>query len=118
MAKHNETGIKGEEIAEKFLQTKGYTILFKNWTFDKKEVDIIALKEHLLVFVEVKTRGDSYFGFPEDAVNERKQEYLKVAAEEFLHQYPEYTEIQFDIISIILTNGVAKEIVHFEDAFF
>ena len=118
MAKHNETGIKGEEIAEKFLQTKGYKILHKNWTHDKKEVDIIAIKDHLLVFVEVKTRANTQFGFPEDAVNEIKQEHLRVAAEEFLHRHPEYTEIRFDIISVILSNGHEKEVVHFEDAFF
>ena len=118
MAKHNETGIKGEEIAENFLQTKGYKILYKNWTYDKKEVDIIALKEHLLVFVEVKTRADTYFGFPEDAVDEKKQEYLKVAAEEFLHQHSEYNEIRFDIVSIIYSKGTTKEVKHFEDAFF
>lgn len=118
MAKHNETGIKGEEIAENFLQTKGYKILYRNWTYDKKEVDIIALKEHLLVFIEVKTRANTYFGNPEDAVTNQKQEFLKIAAEEFLYQHPEYQEIRFDIISIVLSKGSIHEIVHFEDAFF
>lgn len=118
MAKHNETGIKGEEIAENFLQTKGYKILHRNWRWEKKEVDIIAETNSLLVFIEVKTRSASHFGFPEDAVGHHKQDYLKIAAEEFLHQYPIYTQIRFDIISIITQQGLIKEIVHFEDAFF
>jgi len=118
MAKHNETGIKGEEIAENFLQTKGYKILHRNWRWEKKEVDIIAETNGLLVFIEVKTRSASHFGFPEDAVGHYKQDYLKIAAEEFLHQYPIYTQIRFDIISIITQQGLIKEIVHFEDAFF
>ena len=118
MAKHNETGIKGEEIAENFLQTKGYKILHRNWRWEKKEVDIIAETNSLLVFIEVKTRSASHFGFPEDAVGHQKQDYLKTAAGEFLHQYPIYTQIRFDIISIITQKGLIKEIVHFEDAFF
>lgn len=118
MAKHNETGVKGEEIAQNFLQTKGYKILHRNWRWEHKEVDIIAETNNLLVFIEVKTRSTSYFGFPEDAVDHKKQDYLKLAAEEYLYQHPEYTQIRFDIISIITQKGTIKEIMHFEDAFF
>ena len=118
MAKHNETGVNGEKIAENFLQTKGYTLLHRNWTHGKKEVDIIAVDNNLLVFVEVKTRGDSYFGYPEDAVGPQKQDYLKTAAEAFMDQFPQYNNIRFDIISIIIQKDTIKEIVHFEDAFF
>ena len=118
MAKHNETGVKGEEIAENFLQTKGYNVLHRNWRWERKEVDIIAEHNGLLIFIEVKTRSDSYFGYPEDAVDEKKQDYLKTAAEEFLYQYPEYSQIRFDIISIITRKDIIQEIVHFEDAFF
>lgn len=118
MAKHNETGVKGEEIAENFLQTKGYKLLHRNWRFEKKEVDIVAELDGLLIFTEVKTRSDAYFGYPEDAVGHKKQDYLKTAAEAFLYQYPQYTRIRFDIISIITQKGIIKEIVHFEDAFF
>lgn len=118
MAKHNETGIKGEEIAENFLLTKGYTILHRNWRCGQKEVDIIAKHNGLLIFTEVKTRSNTYFGNPEDAVTEQKQDYLKTAAEEFLYQNPEYEQIRFDIISIVTKKGKLEEIVHFEDAFF
>lgn len=118
MAKHNETGTNGEKIAENFLQTKGYTILHRNWTYGKKEVDLVAEQGGLLVFVEVKTRSAAYFGYPEDAVGPAKQDYLKTAAEEFLYRYPQYDRIRFDIISIITQRDTIKEIVHFEDAFF
>ncbi|MCB0700848.1 MAG: YraN family protein [Chitinophagales bacterium] len=118
MAKHNETGIKGEVIAKKFLQNIGYNILHTNWRWEKKEVDIIADIDGLLVFVEVKTRSSSYFGFPEDAVTEQKQEFLKQAAEEYLYQNPQYEQIRFDIISILTTSNNTQEIKHFEDAFF
>ncbi len=118
MAKHNETGSNGEKIAENFLQTKGYSILHRNWKHEKKEVDLVAEQDGLLVFVEVKTRSAAYFGYPEDAVGPAKQDYLKTAAEEFLYRYPQYQRIRFDIISIITQRDTIKEIVHFEDAFF
>lgn len=118
MSKHNETGIKGEQIAEKFLLGKGYLLLHRNWRAGKKEVDIIALKGDIVVFVEVKARTGTAFGFPEEAVGYFKQDYLKTAAAVFLDKFPQYTKIQFDIISINFQQGVVVEIMHFEDAFY
>lgn len=118
MAKHNETGLKGEQIAENFLLNKGYAILHRNWRFEKKEVDIIAVKGDLLVFTEVKTRKNYYFGFPEEFVDHKKQGFMKTAAEAFTLDNPGYTTIRFDIISIQMDNQQVKEIVHFEDAFY
>jgi putative endonuclease len=118
MSKHNETGIKGEQLAEKFLLDKGYTILHRNWRAGKKEVDIIALKEGVVIFVEVKARTGTAFGFPEDAVGHHKQAFLKTAAGAFLDSFPQYTKIQFDIISINFEHSGVGEVVHFEDAFY
>jgi putative endonuclease len=118
MAKHNETGIKGEQIAENFLLKKGYNILSRNWCFERKEVDLIASTGDTLVFVEVKTRSSFDFGFPEEAVNAKKQNYLKLAAENYILNNPEYNTIRFDIISILMKAGNASEILHFEEAFY
>lgn len=118
MTKHKETGIKGEQIARNFLENLGYNILYTNWKYEKKEVDIIATFNNLLIFIEVKTRTSFDFGFPEEAVNTKKQSYLKTAADEFLYQHPQYEQLRFDIISILLKNGDVKELKHIEDAFF
>ena len=56
MAKHNELGKKGEEIAAQYLSEKGYEILERNWRNRHKEIDIIAKDGNELVIVEVKTR--------------------------------------------------------------
>ena len=117
MSKHNETGLKGEQIAEKFLLDKGHRILHKNWCHGKKEIDLITQKDDVLIFVEVKTRSAISFAFPEESVNRRKQGYLREAAGAFLDSFPGYIKIQFDIISIHLQGEAVKEIVHFEDAF-
>ena len=118
MSKHSKIGIKGEQIAADFLQNKGYIIVHRNWRSGKKELDIIALKGKLLVFVEVKARTTLDFGFPEESVNKKKQQFLKSAGEAFVLANPQYLEVRFDIVSIIIEGDSAKEIVHFEEAFY
>jgi len=118
MLKHTEIGIKGEEIAVDFLQKKGYKIINKNWRSGKKEIDIIAFINDVLVFFEIKTRSNYDFGFPEEAVNKKKQAFIKSAADAFIAANPQYTTIRFDIISIVLSGNTVKEIVHFEEAFY
>ncbi|OSZ78713.1 hypothetical protein CAP35_10825 [Chitinophagaceae bacterium IBVUCB1] len=118
MGKHKETGIKGEHIAENFLLKKGYNVLFTNWRSGKKEVDIIAETAGTIVIVEVKTRRNFDFGFPEEAVTPAKQAHLKAAAEVFFDQNRQYQDVRFDIISILLKGDAVAEIKHFEDAFY
>jgi putative endonuclease len=118
MSKHNETGINGENIAANFLLKSDYIILHRNWRHGKKEIDVIAQKGDLLVFIEIKTRTSFDFGFPEEAVTLKKQSYLKAAAEVFLENNPQFLKSRFDIVSVLLDRGAVKEIVHFEDAFY
>src|SRR5579872_6454801 len=113
MSKHNETGIKGEQIAINFLLKKGYKILFTNWRHSRKEVDVIAEKDDFLVFVEVKTRTNFDFGFPEEAVNTQKKDFLRIAAGAFIEANPHFSNIRFDVISILLHKNI--EIIHYED---
>ena len=117
MAKHNETGVKGEQIAEKFLLNKGYTILELNRRFGKKEVDIIASKDGATIFVEVKCRKSSYYGHPEAFAGPKKQAFLREAAESYLLENEACDTVQFDVLSIIFDGVKVKEIVHFENAF-
>jgi putative endonuclease len=118
MPKHSEIGIKGEQIASDFLIKKGYFIVHRNWRSGKKEIDIIAQKGDLLVIVEIKTRSSYDFGFPEEAVDKRKQGHLKAAAAVFANEHVEYRDVRFDIISVLLEGEHVKEIVHFEEAFY
>lgn len=118
MSNRKQTGAKGEQIAVRFLEGKGYKIIAMNWHLGRKEVDIIALQQELLVFVEVKTRKDFSFGFPEEAVTKSKEYALKQVADGYLTLNPHYQKIRFDIISIILKDDIIKEIRHIEDAFF
>ena len=116
MATHNDLGEKGEELAVEFLQKKGYKILDKNWRFKKAEVDIIAQNEDVLAIVEVKTRTSSYFGNPQDFINQKKVQLLVEAANEYVISKNLDVEVRFDIIAI-LKNQKVFNIEHLEDAF-
>ncbi len=118
MAKHLQTGKQGEERAVSFLQKKGYEILETNWRFRRAEIDIIAKKQKVLIFVEVKTRSYDFFGKPESFVNERKKALITDAAMAYMRAIGHTWEIRFDIIGILLERPEVVEIKHFEDAFF
>ena len=72
MAKHTDTGKVGEELAVNYFSQNGYVILHKNWRHSHWEVDIIATKDNLLHFIEVKTRTTKKFGLPEESVTKKK----------------------------------------------
>lgn len=106
----------GEDTALRHLQQEGYTILGRNFRTRHGEIDILAEKESVLIFVEVKMRSSNIFGFPESAVTVRKQARLLMAAEAYLAQHPESPDTwQFDIIAITRQAGQAPEIEHFEN---
>ncbi|MDT0553765.1 YraN family protein [Urechidicola vernalis] len=116
MAQHNELGKKGEQIAIDYLIDKGYTILDKNWRFQKAEVDVIAQKNELIIAVEVKTRTSDYFGDPQDFISKKKISLLVLAMNEYVLSKNFDNEIRFDVIAI-LKNKQTFKIEHIEDAF-
>ncbi|MDP1843911.1 MAG: YraN family protein [Sediminibacterium sp.] len=112
------TGKKGEDIACNYLENKGYHILARNWRHKHYEVDIIAAKNKLLHFVEVKTRNGLRFGYPEECIGKEKMQFLKNAASAYQYQHPNWKYIQFDVIAITLDGNQTKEIFLFEDVYF
>lgn len=118
MAKHNETGAKGELIAANFLTGKGYTIVARNWRYGHKEVDLVMTYEGWLIFGEVKTRHGIGYGYPEEAITKGKQQFLKKAAAAYFEQFPGYEKVRFDVVAIVLDNsGEVVELLHLEDSF-
>ena len=117
MLDRKKLGKKGEEIAISHLRKKGYEIEAVNWVLNKTELDIVAKKDNLMVFVEVKTRTTDYFGLPENAVDKGKQERIIKTANEYIAENDIDMESRFDIISVIL-NKEQENIDHIEDAFY
>ena len=117
MATHNDLGRKGESLAKTLLENSGYEILDENWTHGKAEIDLIAYKDRVIIFTEVKTRTGNFFGEPEDYVDNRKQKLLAQAADEYIYLMNHQGEVRFDIISILFNKQGEHQLNHIEDAF-
>ncbi len=117
MARHNEIGKQGEAWAAAYLTGRGYSILHCNWRYSHYEIDIIALKNNVLHFVEVKSRSSKSFGLPEDGVTKKKFQRLLQAADEFLFQHPQYRHVQYDILSITTFKNTPPEFFLIEDVY-
>lgn len=118
MSDKQDKGRWGEELAAAFLLGKGYEVRARNWRYSRAEVDIIAAREGLLVFVEVKVRKNVDFGTPASFVDEKKQILLADAASVYCEEHHHDGEIRFDVIGIVGEPGQGHRLEHLEDAFF
>ena len=100
----NPIGKKGEDIAVVFLKKKGWKILERNYRKQYGEIDIIARKQNLLIFIEVKNRTTDSYGGGLYAINRKKKESFRLVARHFLQQNPSLDTrdiiCRFDLISI------------------
>jgi putative endonuclease len=117
MAAHNEFGKAGEQMAAEWLEHRGFQLIFRNWKYARYEVDIIASREGILHFIEVKSRRDDLFGKPEDWVNRKKGRHLLTVGEAFQEKYPVWKQIQYDILSIMLTTEGKPDFFFIEDVY-
>jgi putative endonuclease len=105
MAKHNELGKKGEQIAKDYLAEKGYTILETNLRVGRNEIDILAYHNNYLVAVEVKTRTSRYFGNPEEFVSNSQIINIKKVLNAYINDNEVDNEIRIDIVSVIILSN-------------
>lgn len=117
MAHHNNTGILGEKMAAQYLTEKGFSILHQNWRHSHWEVDVIASRNNILHFIEVKTRRTRKFGYPEEGVTKKKLHNLINASEEFMEQNTSWKLIQFDVLSITMMKNKEPEFFFIEDVY-
>lgn len=105
----HRTGKIGEDIAIKYLENLGYTIIERNFMAVQGEIDIIAKDNKELVFIEVKTRTNMLFGRPVEAVNHPKQKHLINTAKYYIHcKHLENEFVRIDVIEVYLTKNNAK----------
>lgn len=96
-------GKKGEDLAASYLTKHTYQIKERNFKARYGEIDIIAVKDGVLVFVEVKTRVGRAFGLPEEAVTPRKLREVVGTAQYYKLLHPELPDaMQIDVIGIEL----------------
>ena len=99
----------GEDIAVKWLvKNKNYNILDRNYSTGYGEIDIIAEVGKALVFIEVKFRNGTDFGYPYEAVNKNKQCRICKAALQYVQKKYNTADIniRFDVVELIKKDGV------------
>jgi putative endonuclease len=118
MNEKQSLGRWGERLAADYLKKHGFTILEQNTRTPYGEIDLIACKAGVTVFIEVKTRKSTSFGQPEESVNQRKQLHLLNSAQHYIQEHPELEGAwRIDVIAIRrFRDGQSPQITHFENA--
>ena len=117
-----ELGAKGEALAQEMLERKGFNVVKKNYRCKVGEIDLICVRDKLLIFCEVKSRTSLIFGIPAEAVDVKKIRHIRRVASWYLSQgmcinrlYSDF-DMRFDVIEVIFV-GEEYEINHVENAF-
>jgi putative endonuclease len=108
-----QKGKAGEAAAEQFLIEKGFEILERNYRYKRSEIDLIARIGNWLVFVEVRMRNSSAFGYPEQTISPNKRKKIMEGAAQYLVETNWPGNVRYDVVAIR-----KNEITHFEDAFY
>ncbi len=99
-------GALGERIAERWLARDGWQVVDRRWRSGRRDIDLVALRDGVVAFVEVKTRRTTWSGEPVEAVNWRKQRELTRSAQAWIDQRgaaisPAPASFRFDVVGIV-----------------
>jgi putative endonuclease len=106
-------GASYEQKAAAFFAQLGFEIIDHNWQAGHREIDLIARKENLVVFVEVKSAADTAYGHPAERVDKTKIRRLSSAAQQYLlAKNLQGVDLRFDVVTFIAGN-----LEHYPSAF-
>lgn len=113
----SRSGREAEDLVEAFLLGRGFTILARNISFPGVgELDIVAQRDGVVCFVEVRSRSTSRFGLPSETVGARKQAQVKKVAAYYMARRRIDLPARFDVASVVWSGGVGT-VDYIEDAF-
>lgn len=118
MRAKDAVGHYGESVAARHLEATGLTVVERNWRCPDGEIDIVARHGEVLVFCEVKTRSGVGFGAPAEAVTPAKAARIRRLALRYLAEHSlAFTELRFDVVSVIRQPRGAAAVEHLPAAF-
>lgn len=118
MAEHNDIGKEAENLAKVWLIGRGYEFVEANYRSGHAEIDLIFKHKGIMVFVEVKFRSGTGFGYAEEFVDGTKRKLLIKAADNFVYERDWHKDIRFDIIGVYRDQNGNVNFKQFEDAFY
>ena len=118
MTTHNQRlGQLGETIAARWLKRKGWRIVYHRFRNGRRDIDLVAERDTVVAFVEVKARKGAEFGDPVEAVHQRKQRELVKSAHVWIDRHGRAEEkYRFDVVGVLM-DGERVLVKHVEDAF-
>ncbi|MEX0979530.1 MAG: YraN family protein [Gemmatimonadota bacterium] len=136
MARSHRLGRRGEALAAAYLEARGWRILERSFRSGHREIDLIAAREGVVIFVEVKTRGGTGLGHPLEGITRKQRGEIAAVARAWIGarsgavRRPSFpppgaagssrldgpTTFRFDAIAIVIEPGRPPKIEHLEDA--
>lgn len=115
----HDLGRHGEDLAARYLEKQGYRIIARRERVLRGDLDLIALDDRTVVFVEVRTRSDTQHGHPAETIDGRKQRRIATLANAYIRRRRlEDCRVRIDVVTVTLTGDDGKpEIEHYQDAF-
>ncbi len=111
-------GLRGEEIAKRYLMSLGWVVLAHRFRMGRLEIDLVVRKGTLVAFVEVKTRRSTAFGSPLEAVRWGKKREIVRVAQAWIDRHGRPDDVyRFDVIGVTLSPTAPSGIEHVENAF-
>ncbi len=112
-------GVSGEDTACNFLEDNGIHVIERNVRYKLGELDIVAVDNNRICFIEVKTRHSLKYGRPSLAVNYKKQQTIRHLAQIYLKTHPKYACLspRIDVIELLFAKDGKKYINHIKSAF-
>jgi putative endonuclease len=111
-------GLHGEQVAMRYLTFAGWRVTDHRFRMGRLEIDLVARKEHLVAFVEVKTRWSNQFGRPTEAVTWSKRREIARVATAWIDRHGRPDDVyRFDMIGVTLSQAGPHRLEHVEDAF-
>jgi len=109
-------GKSGENIAQEYLEKKGYNVIDRNYRTKYGEIDLIVKKDGILIFVEVRSKTGEQFGTPEDTINRIKVRKIQRNAIAYAARKKWQGQYKIDAICIILNqDNSVKRLDHYEN---
>jgi putative endonuclease len=97
-------GAAGEDLAAAWYEANGYRVLARNWRCREGEIDLVCLRDRVVVVCEVKTRSSDAFGHPAEAVTVAKQQRLRILAGRWLEEEAAALRprsVRFDVAAVL-----------------
>ncbi len=112
MAKHNILGRQGEEIAVKWAQSNGYKILERNWRSGRNELDIVTIRDNVVVVFEVKTRSSQVYDITQLLPLKKRRSIIRAGAN-WIALHGLNSELRFDLLVVDIAGG---KVEHYPEA--